>query len=182
MQFSVLLLLAATPVILGFSPRVVPRQQLRARRLAATSRRDFVAASAAAAAALAGAAAPATAAAPAALVATVDDTLVELAKVSGDKKAFTSIVLTGGTASLPRSVPFITFQKLEGSADPDSSFMEDAVEYAEAHRAAKDLARLAQLAAGGAQTIDPADSYAERAWDSAAEAETLLRGVRAALL
>jgi hypothetical protein len=73
------------------------------------------------------------------------DTAAKLKAVLDGKDAFVAELTTGdaAVAMLPAAIPFTTFQKLEPVSDPE--FMEAAIDYAEAFRAAKDLVKLAKL-------------------------------------
>ncbi len=109
--------------------------------------------------------------------------LKELLQPSG-KDAFKNGLSAGDpSAKLPKPVAFTTFQKLEGTSEPE--FMEAAIYYMEAFRNARDLVKLAKLtkqqvqvsvqsgdkretktiAYGDAEgsALDSAENYAERA-------------------
>ena len=75
----------------------------------------------------------------------VRDTVMGLKSVVESKEAFIAGIVAGdpNAPQLPPAIPFTTFQKLETTSDPD--FMEAAIDYAEANRAAKDLIKLAKL-------------------------------------
>jgi len=75
----------------------------------------------------------------------VKDTVKALKELVASKDAFISGVVAQDAAApqLPTQIPFAVFQKLEGTSDPE--FMEAAIDYAEATRAAKDLLKLAKL-------------------------------------
>ena len=62
-----------------------------------------------------------------------------------NKDQFISALASGDVAAakFPTQVPFAVFQKLEKSAEPE--FMDIAIDYAEASRAARDLYKLAKL-------------------------------------
>lgn len=76
---------------------------------------------------------------------TVSDTSADLKYILKNKEAFVTGLVEGDATApkLPAAVPFVIFQKLEKDAGPD--FMEAAVDYAEAHRNARDLVKLAKL-------------------------------------
>eukprot|EP00322_Chrysochromulina_rotalis_P016590 CAMPEP_0115865662 /NCGR_PEP_ID=MMETSP0287-20121206/19839_1 /TAXON_ID=412157 /ORGANISM="Chrysochromulina rotalis, Strain UIO044" /LENGTH=204 /DNA_ID=CAMNT_0003320185 /DNA_START=14 /DNA_END=628 /DNA_ORIENTATION=+ len=75
----------------------------------------------------------------------VRDTAKQLKELNDQKDAFIAGIIAADDAApkLPAAIPFTTFQKLESTADPE--FMEAAIDYAEANRAAKDLVKLAKL-------------------------------------
>ena len=76
---------------------------------------------------------------------TLKDTSKALKAILEQKEAFVKgLTEADPTApSLPQSISFTTFQKLEKAAGPD--FMEAAIDYAEASRNARDLVKLAKL-------------------------------------
>lgn len=120
------------------------------------------------------------------------------------KDAFVQGLIDGDKAApqLPPPIPFTTFQKLEKTSDPE--FMEAAIDYAEAYRAAKDLVKLAKLtkepvkvskkAAGKPREyeeieygsapgsfLDSTESYAKRAVDEVLGASLALEAAKAAM-
>ena len=75
----------------------------------------------------------------------VKDTLTQLKAIVSAKDAFIAGLVSQDPSApqLPAAIPFTVFQKLEGTAEPE--FMEAAIDYAEANRAAKDLVKLVKL-------------------------------------
>lgn len=107
----------------------------------------------------------------------------QLRELLGDQDAFLFKVLVEGTYStLPRQVPFVTFQKLERQTGSDE-FMGAAVEYVEAFRDARDLVKLAVLGRSGPNGASPdvARGYYERALPALNEAAAKLDDVVALL-
>mmetsp|Transcript_50284 Transcript_50284/g.116078 ORF Transcript_50284/g.116078 Transcript_50284/m.116078 type:complete len:197 (-) Transcript_50284:178-768(-) len=71
-------------------------------------------------------------------------TAAQLRSFLSNKDAVVQALVDGDTSvTLPKSVPFTTFQAVERVAGPE--FMEIAIDYAEAARNARDLLRLAKL-------------------------------------
>jgi hypothetical protein len=145
---------------------VAPRAALAPSNRPTTNRRTALA--------LAAAAAATAAIAPSSQAYAAQDpvkTLTETAELLHaflDKKAaFVDAAASGATLPpLPPQVPFTTFQALEKKAEPE--FMDIAIDYAEAARAARDLYKLAKL------TTQPVEvSYKEPGKPRTTEIKTL---------